>query len=69
LEKNSAEQVLPGSWGAGEMGVRGDVVQTMYTPVSKCKTDKRRKKKKGVIMIQVYSVHVWKCHDRTPYNV
>jgi hypothetical protein len=43
LEKR-AEQVLPGSWGWGW----GEVAQTMYTHVSKCKNDKRKEKKKSL---------------------
>jgi hypothetical protein len=38
LENKRVEQVLPRSMGCGE------VAQTMYTHVSKCKRDKRKKK-------------------------
>jgi hypothetical protein len=41
LENNRAEQVLPGS----EWGLGWQVVQTMYTYVSKCKTGKIKFKK------------------------
>jgi hypothetical protein len=42
LEKKRVEQVLPrsGGRGGGGWGVRGEVAQTMYTHVSKCKSDK-----------------------------
>jgi hypothetical protein len=42
IREEDGRQVLPGSRG---LGVGGKVAQTMYTHVSKCKNDKRRKKK------------------------
>jgi hypothetical protein len=38
VEKKRAEQVLPGSW------VWGDVAQTMYTHVNKCKNNEMKNK-------------------------
>jgi hypothetical protein len=40
------EQVLLGSRGLGGWGTGGEVQQTMYTHVSKCKNDKIKGKKK-----------------------
>jgi U3 small nucleolar RNA-associated protein 14 len=39
LEKRE-EHVLPGSGGWGNGGVGGEVAQTIYTHVNKCKNDK-----------------------------
>jgi hypothetical protein len=36
------EQVLLGSGGRSGTGGRGEVVQTVYTYVNKCKNDKRK---------------------------
>jgi hypothetical protein len=43
LEKKRAEQVLPRS---RELGVGGGEEVAVYTHVSKCKNDKRRRKNK-----------------------
>jgi hypothetical protein len=49
LENKRAEQVLPGSrvWERRE-----EVVQIMYTYVSKCKNDKRKKGKKDLQVVR-----------------
>jgi hypothetical protein len=45
-EHKRAEQVLPGSQLWGWVGERsGEVAQTMYTHISKCKNDKIKERK------------------------
>jgi hypothetical protein len=44
LENKRAEQVLPGS----RVGSGGEVAQTMYTHMSKCKNDKIKERKKKI---------------------
>jgi hypothetical protein len=44
-ENNKAEQVLPRSGGWEGVGEWREVVQTMYTHVSKCKNNKVKERK------------------------
>jgi hypothetical protein len=69
LENNRAEQALPGcveglrgckrGWWTG-----GEVAQTMYTHMNKCKTIKNKLKKKDSLWLIVseVTVHDWLAH-------
>jgi hypothetical protein len=48
----------------------GEVAQTMYTHVSKCKNDKmkERRKRKKERKERVHCMHVWKVHKETHYK-